>query len=138
MRRKGKPHNSRSGDDEFSVAAVRGQAHHTPAPSHTAGHVQSVVGTESETLGPAQSTIEATDVARGGDAKNLVEARRGRAGHVEVTVGPESEMISCQARFQGRENKNLAVGMDLKNGSAAVAHVEVPTTVKGNAGGNAH
>ena len=41
-------------------------------------------------------------------------------------------------RLQRGEDEDLAVGADLENGAAAVAHVQVLLAVEGDAGGHAH
>src|SRR6185437_16569462 len=67
-----------------------------------------------------------------------VKARGGRARNVTQSVWGECHVVRSHARFQCGVDKNLPVGRDTPDGSAAVAHVEAALMVKRDAGGNAH
>src|SRR5579863_2439344 len=93
---------------------------------------------EGHALWTSQATEKSRHVALRSDLVDAIEARGGRPGHEQVSMGTESQMVSRDTGFESCENKNLTVGTDLENCAAAVADIKIFRAIEGNAGSNTH
>src|SRR5207249_8633167 len=117
---------------------IRPETHHTLAPTHGCGHVETVLFIKSKSLRTSQTAVENFHLARVRDAVYGIEARRGGPRHVKILLGTEGEMISGDRRFERRENEDLTVGADLENRAAAIADVKIVLFIECEAAGYAH
>ncbi len=101
-------------------------------------HIKIAFDVKSQTLRPSQPAKEIGDVALHIDPVDTIEARSGGASNKQIALRAKRQVISRNAGFERGKHKNLAVGGDFENRSAAVAHVEVARAIKGNAGRHSH
>ena len=102
------------------------------------GEVDAAVFGECEALGAAKSAIPGLSLAVGVDGPDgVVGVERGR-GDKERAFGVDSEMVESDRGLKSRVDEDLALGIDLEDGAAAVAHKEVAFGVEGGSGGDPH
>ena len=70
--------------------------------------------------------------------QHAVKTRSGRAGDEQFAGGAERQVIRRHGRFERGEYENLAVGIDLENRAAAVAHKKIADGIERDSGGDAH
>src|SRR5579859_1449067 len=103
-----------------------------------ARNVEISLGIESQPLRSPQAAVKNRDRTVRIDAVNRVKARLRRAGHVQSAVRGKGQVISRDAPLQRGENEYLAVRRDAPDRAAAIANVQVPGFIKGDASGDAH
>src|SRR5581483_8770816 len=112
--------------------------HNSAAATQGGSNVQVAVHIEGQTLGTSQAAVEHLGGAVRIHAIDGIEAGGGWAGDKEVAIRAERQVIGGDAGLQRGKDKNLALAVDLENGSAAVADVEVFFTIECQPGGDAH
>jgi hypothetical protein len=86
----------------------------------------------------AQPAIERFHLSVPGDAVDRIEAGRGGAGDVQISVRSESQVVGGDGRFERGEHVNLPLPADLENGAAAVADEKIVVAIESDPGGHAH
>src|ERR1700722_8062144 len=119
-------------------APVHGNSHDAAAALIGRRHVEISLAVESEALRPAEAAEERADFAFLIDAQHAVETRGGRARDKQFARGAERQVIGRHRWFERGEDENLAVGADLENRAAAIAHKKVADGVERDSSGHAH
>src|ERR1017187_5248183 len=102
------------------------------------GDIEVVVNIDRQSLRTPQAAVEDTHGAVRIDLLYGIETRSRGAGDVEISVVAEGEMIGGHARLQHGEHEDLAVTVDLEDGPAAIADIQVSGWVEGNSRRHAH
>src|SRR5262249_4943050 len=136
-RSKSQPNDAGSGEEWLSLAILR-NSHYPSAAAERSCNIQVAGLIEGEALRTSQPAIENLHLALMRNAVHRIETRCGGSGNVEIAARSEGQMISRNRRLERGEYEDLAVGADFKDGSAAIAHVQVLFLVERQASGDAH
>src|ERR1035438_10542461 len=118
--------------------AIGRNPHESAAAAERSRDIEVVVNVDRQSLRAPESAVEDTHGAMRINLLNGIETRSRGAGDVEISVVAEGEMIGGHARLQHGEHEDLAVTVDLEDGSAAIADIQVSDWVEGNSGCDAH
>ncbi len=121
-----------------SASACGSQAHDSALATQRAGDIKIAQAVESQPLRASEAAKKNAHLARRGNSKNAVVARCRRSGDEKLACGAECQVVGGNRRLERREHKNFALGADLENRAAAVAHVQAAALVEGDASGDAH
>src|ERR1035437_6755163 len=118
--------------------AIGCDPHNAAAAVERSRDIEVVVNIDRQSLRTPESAVEDADGAVRIDLLNGIEARSRGASDVQISVVAEGEVIGRDARLQHGEHEDLTVAVDLEDGPAAIADVEISGWVEGNSGRHAH
>src|ERR1035437_3448629 len=118
--------------------AIGCDPHNAAAAVERSRDIEVVVNIDRQSLRTPESAIEDADGAVRIDLLNGIEARSRGPGDIQISVAAEGEMRGGNARLQHGKHEDLAVTIDLEDGSAAIAHVEISGGVESYSRRDAH
>src|SRR5579884_4227717 len=121
---KGKAYQSGTCDGE-GRSAIRADPHDAALAAEGSRNVQISLAIECQPLRSAQPTVKDGHSAVRIDLVHGIETRRRGSGDKKVPLRPNREVIGRHTRLDRREDKNLAVARNFKDGTAAVANIEI-------------
>src|ERR1035437_10821634 len=118
--------------------AIACNPHDAPAAAERSRDIEVAVNVDRQSLRAPESAVEDAHGAVRIDLLNGIEARRCRAGDIQISVIAEGKMIGGDARLQHGEHEDLAVTVDFEDGPHEIAYIQVSDWVEGNSGCDAH
>jgi hypothetical protein len=130
---------TRLGPATTSEASPSGRdADQAAAAVEAGGEIDVSLARDGQALRTAEAAIPGARVAVGLDGPDGVVGGERRGGDEERAGGVDGEVIGGDAGLERGVDEDLALGIDLEDGAAAVADEEIAVGVKGRAGGDAH
>src|SRR5208282_2415263 len=125
------------GEDERSLG-VWSDADQSVAAMEAGGEVDVALAGDGQALRAAEAAEPGAGVAVGLNGPDGFIGGERRSGDKDRAGGVDGEVIGGGAGLERGMNEDLALGVDLEDGAAAIADKEIALGVKGRAGGHAH
>src|SRR5580692_1561971 len=136
-RRKSQSNESMSG--YFQAGATVGcDLHNAALAGERRRYIQVAGRVKSQPLRASQAAVKRVHSPLRIDSMYTVKTRCGRPGHKQVALRTESQVVCRDARLQSGKHEDLLVASNLKDGTAAVAYIEILVAIKSNSRGDSH